>query len=87
MGISIRAYDPFKTPCCSLCVPALPRLAWRQNLQSGNTKAAVITNHCLTRGLFNRLDGVIAYPEEITNPRLWFGTNQAVSQSLRARYA
>jgi hypothetical protein len=54
-------------------------------LKSGNTANAVVTNQWLTRGLFKRLDSVIAYPEEITNPRLWFGTDQAVSQSLRAR--
>jgi hypothetical protein len=32
------------------------------------------------------LDGVIAYPEEITNSRLIFGIKQAALQLLRARY-
>jgi hypothetical protein len=41
----------------------------------------------VTRGLFKRLDSVIAYPEKITNPRLPFDHKRAGSQLLRARYA
>jgi hypothetical protein len=38
-----------------------------KNPMPGSTAKAVITNQWLTSGLFKRLDGVIAYPEEITN--------------------
>jgi len=55
-------------------------------LKSGSTENAVVTNQWFIRGLFKRLDGVIAYPKEITNPRLPFGANQAAFQLLRARY-
>jgi hypothetical protein len=47
----------------------------------------MFTNQRFTRGLFKRLDGVIAYAEEITNQRLSFGAQQGILQLLRARYA
>ena len=40
-----------------------------KNPNPGSTEKAIVTDQQLTRGLFNRLDGVIAYPEEITNVR------------------
>jgi len=56
-------------------------------LKSGSTAKALVTNQWLTRGLFKRLDEIIAYPEEITNPRLSLGRKRVVSQLPRARYA
>jgi Na+/H+ antiporter len=61
---------------------ALPSVKY---LKSGSTLKRVPTNQWVTRGLFKRLDGVIAYPEEITNPRFPFGRNQAALQLQCAR--
>jgi hypothetical protein len=63
-----------------------PRLASVKILKSASTKISLVTNQELARGLFKRLDDVIAYPEEITNSRLIFGIKQAALQLLRARY-
>jgi hypothetical protein len=52
-------------------------------LKSASTKISLVTNLRVTRGLFKQLDGVIAYPEEITNWRLFFGRKQLVPQILR----
>ena len=57
-----------------------------KNLKSGSTGNSLVTNQELTRGLFKRLDGVIAYPEEITNPRLPFSVDPATLQLVCARY-
>jgi hypothetical protein len=55
-----------------------------KNPKSVSTAIPVITNQWVTRGLFNRLDGVIAYPEKITNPKLPFGVNPATLQLVCA---
>jgi hypothetical protein len=55
-------------------------------LKSASTEILIFTDQWLTRGLFKRLDGVIAYPEKITNPRLSFGAEQSAFQLLRAQY-
>jgi hypothetical protein len=52
-------------------------------LKSASTEISLITNQEVTRGLFKRLDGIIAYPEEITNPELPFGAEQVALQLLR----
>jgi hypothetical protein len=39
-----------------------------------------------TSGLFKRFDGVIAYPEEITNPRLYLNIDPVTLQPVCARY-
>jgi hypothetical protein len=49
-------------------------------LKSASTEILVITDQWVTRGLFKRLDGVIAYPDEITNPELSRGVNPATLQ-------
>jgi hypothetical protein len=41
----------------------LPTLRVVKNLKSSSNADAVITNQEFTRRLFNRLDGVIAWPE------------------------
>jgi hypothetical protein len=56
-------------------------------LKSASTKISLFTNQWVTRGLFKRLDGVIAYPEETTNPLQSFGSDTAELQLLHARYA
>jgi hypothetical protein len=56
-------------------------------LKSGSTKIPLVTNQRVTRGLFKRLDGVIAYPEETAYLRLSSGSNRAEFQLPRARYA
>jgi hypothetical protein len=49
-------------------------------LKSASTKISLVTNQRVTRGLFKRLDGIIAYPEEITNPKLpWAQTKRRCS--------
>jgi hypothetical protein len=58
-----------------------------KTLKSTSTEISLVTNQWVTRGLFKRLDGVIAYPEEITNPRRAFGRKGAVSQLPREGYA
>jgi hypothetical protein len=52
--------------------PALSSLAPSRVkiLKSASNENAVVTNQRVTRGLFKRLDSVIAWPKEITNPRL-----------------
>jgi hypothetical protein len=57
-----------------------------KTLKSASTEISVVTDQWLTRGLFKRLDGVIAKAEEITNPGLTFGSKRAAYQLLRARY-
>jgi len=39
-------------------------------LKSASTEFSLITNQWVTRGIFKRLDGVIAYPEEMPYPLL-----------------
>jgi hypothetical protein len=56
-------------------------------LKSGSTKISLVTIQELTRGLFKRLDGVIAYPEETTYLRLSFGPGQVVLQLPHVLYA
>jgi hypothetical protein len=58
-----------------------------KTLKSASTEISLVTNQQVTRGLFKRLDEVIAYAGEITNPRLRFCTDQVALQLLRARYA
>jgi hypothetical protein len=48
--------------------PSSPRPSSVTILKSASTKISLVTNQQVTRGLFKRLDGVIAYAEEITNP-------------------
>jgi hypothetical protein len=55
-------------------------------LKSASTKISVVIDQELTRGLFKRLDGVIAYPEEITNPRPRFAADRAALPLLHARH-
>jgi hypothetical protein len=55
-------------------------------LKSASTEISHVTNQQVTRGLFKRLDGLIAEPMEITNPGLPFGADQARLQLLLARY-
>jgi hypothetical protein len=57
----------------------------RQNLEIRKHQNFFITVYqFLARGLFKRVDGVIAYPEEITNPRLSSIIDPATLQLLRA---
>jgi len=72
-------------------IPLSPRpssltLSRVKALKSASTKISLVTNQELTRGLFKRLDGVIAYPGEITIARLLSRTEQAALQLLRVRY-
>jgi hypothetical protein len=64
----------------------LPASSRVNHLKSANTKISLVTIQSLTRGLFKRLDGVIAWAEEITNPRLPFNAEQAAFQLLSTRY-
>jgi hypothetical protein len=57
-----------------------------KNPKSGSTADAAITIQWVTRGLFKRLDGVIAWPEETACLSLFFGEDQAALQLPRARY-
>ena len=66
--------------------PYSPRLASVKILKSASKEIQLVTDQQLTRGLFKWLDGVIAYAEEITNPRLPFGGKQVVSGLLRTPY-
>jgi hypothetical protein len=54
-------------------------------LKSASSKIPIITNQRVTRGLFKRLDGVIAWAEEITNPRLPYSVKPVTSQLVGAR--
>lgn len=81
-----RPYDSLKASFRSLLPLLLPRLVSVKILKSASNENSVVTNQRVTRGLFKRLDGIIAYPGEITNPRLPFGANQEALQLLRARY-
>lgn len=57
--------------------PRLSGLLSVKHLKSGSIEKARVTNQRAIRGLFKLLDGVIAYPEEITNPQLNIVPNQA----------
>jgi hypothetical protein len=76
---------PAQSPIPLYPVPSSLALAGVKILKSASTKVALVTNQALTCGLL-KLDGVIAYPEEITNLRLPFGAVQAALQLLHARY-
>jgi hypothetical protein len=39
-------------------------------LKAASTEIPLVTNQRVTRGLFKRLDDVIVWAQEITNPRL-----------------
>jgi hypothetical protein len=52
-------------------------------LKSASTEISLVTNQQVTRGLFKRLDGVIAWAEEITNPRLPVGASRVDLRLLR----
>ena len=78
--------SPFKAPFQSLRALLLPASPCVKFLKSASTKISIVTNQGLTRGLFKRLNGVIAYPEEITNSRLSFGRKRMVSQLLCTGY-
>jgi hypothetical protein len=56
-------------------------------LKSASTKISLVTDQWVTRGLFKRLDGVIAWPEETAYLRLFFDAARGVLQFLRVRYA
>ena len=79
--------SPFQTPF--LLSPGHSSLVLTsvKLLKSASTKISLVTYQQLTHGLFNRLDAVIAYPEEITNPGRSFARKRAVSQLPRAGYA
>jgi hypothetical protein len=66
--------------------PALSSLAPSRVkiLKSASNENAVVTNQRITRGLFKRLDGIIAYPEEITNPQLPISVDPATLQLVCA---
>jgi hypothetical protein len=55
-------------------------------LKSASTAKARVTEQQVTRGLFKRLDGVIAWAEEISNLRLESGADDAALEFLRVRY-
>jgi hypothetical protein len=77
---------PPKVPFRSLRALLLSARLASKILSPEAPKISLAKNQELTRGLFKRLDGVIAYPKEITNPRLPLGADQAALQLLRARY-
>jgi len=79
--------NPLKALSRSLLAFLLSASASVKNPKSGSTTKATVTIQWLTRGLFKRLDGVIAYPEEKAYLRLPFYPNRAASQFPRARYA
>ena len=84
-GLRHLARPPVQGPLPLSPVPSSLAPSRVKTLKSASTEISLVTNQELTRGLFKRLDGIIAYPEEITNPGLPFGTDQTVSQSLPAR--
>ena len=78
--LRVQGLIPLSPACSSLALGGVIIL------KSASTVISLVTNHELTCGLFKRLDGVIACPEETTNPRLPFGPDQVTLQLLRARY-
>jgi hypothetical protein len=82
-GLQDVAWSPVQgpiqlSPPPSSLVPSRVKI-----LKSARTEISLITDQEVTRGLFKRLDGIIAYPEEITNPELPFGAEQVALQLLR----
>jgi hypothetical protein len=86
-GLRDSGFSAGRGPIPLSPAPSSLALASVKILKSTSTKISLINNQWVTRGLFKRLDGIIAYPEEITNPKLLFGAEQARLQLLHARNA
>jgi hypothetical protein len=82
-GLHNAAWLPIHDPIPLSPAPSSLAPSRVKNLKSASTEISLITNQEVTRGLFKRLDGIIAYPEEITNPELPFGAEQVALQLLR----
>jgi hypothetical protein len=68
-GLRLSACWPAQGPIPLSPAPSSLAPSRVKILKSASTKISLVTNQELTRGLFKRLVGVIARPEEITNLR------------------
>jgi hypothetical protein len=84
-GLHNAAWLPIHDPIPLSPAPSSLAPCRVKNLKSASTKISLVTNQRVTRGLFKRLDGVIAYPEEITNLQIPFASNAATCQRVWAR--
>jgi hypothetical protein len=85
-GLHNAAWSPVQSDVLLSPSPSSPASSSVKILKSASTEISLVTNQSVTRGLFKRLEGFIAYPEKITNLRLRFGAEHAALQPLRVRY-
>ena len=67
-GRHLFVWRPVQGPIPLSPGPSSLALASIKILKSASTEIPFVTSQERTRGLFKLLDGVIVYPEEITNP-------------------
>jgi hypothetical protein len=78
-GLHDAAWSPVQGPIPLSPGHSPPSLASVKNPKSASTAKAVVTNQRVTRGLFKRLDGVIACPEEAADLGLLVQLPEAAS--------